>query len=311
MSSTAKELPFCHQAWEYECPNAGGIVIGVDDSLESLAAVRTGAVIARRRGIPLHAVRVIPAAPSYHVSASVESSERNAARIRFNIQESDLRRIVDTLDPEERWTIEVLAGAAAPRIIETAEKHCAKMIIVGRHPHGFTDRIFEGETTLQVMRMASVPVLVVSTEMKTVRTVVVAVDFSLASLAAAKEAIAILGGSGTVFLAAVTPLLELQSGRFSNPVDERLSTDLASSFRHFIGALQAPAGTLLEPCVLTGRTVPCLIEYAERVGADLIAAGSHGRSTLQRFLLGSVSAGLVRNAQCPVLVAPFGMPVPD
>jgi len=309
MSSTAREIPLCHQAWEYECPAVRGIVVGVDDSSESIAAVRTAAVIARRRRIPLHVVRVIPPVASYHITPGVEFSELNAARTRFSIQESELRGIISTLSPADTWTVEVTTGTAAPGIIKVAEAHCAELIILGRHPHGLTDRIFGAETTLQVMRLASVPVLAVSTELKTVRTVVVAVDFSMASLAAAKQSIAILGGSGTLFLAVVTPAPEVQPGGFALPADERLSTDLASSFRRFIGALQAPTGTLVEPCVLTGRTVPCVTEYAERVGADLIATGSHARSTLQRLLLGSVSAGLVRSATCPVLVAPPGAPI--
>lgn len=308
MGSTAKEIPLCHQSWEYECPTSGGIVIGVDDSIESAAAVRTGAGIARRRRIPLHAVRSISAVPSYHISPGVESSERNAASTRLSVQESELRRIINALDPETSWTVEVTTGAAAPRIVEAAETHCAEMIIVGRHPHGFADRFFDGETSLQVMRMASVPVLAVSTEMKTVRTAVAAVDFSIASLAAAKQALAILGGSGTLFLAVVTPCSEMQPGGLTVS-DEQFSTELAARFRRFIGALRAPPGILVEPCVLTGRAVDCVIEYAERVGADLIATGSHARSTLQRVLLGSVSAGLVRNAQCAVLVAPPGSPI--
>jgi len=309
MSSTAKEIPLCHQAWEYECPAAGGIVVGVDDSIESVAAVRTAAVIARRRRIPLHAVRVIPPVASYHINPGVEFSERNAARIRFSIQESELREIISTLNPADTWTVEVTTGTPAPGIIKVAEAHRAELIIVGRHQHGLTDRLFGSDTAMQVMRMASVPVLAVGAEMKTVRTVVVAVDFSIASLAAAKQAIAILGGSGSLFLAAVTPSHETGPGGFPVPADEELSTDLASSFRRFIGALQAPIGTLVEPCVLTGRTVPCLTEYAERVGADMIATGSHARSTLQRLLLGSVSAGLVRSATSPVLVAPPGAPI--
>jgi nucleotide-binding universal stress UspA family protein len=229
--------------------------------------------------------------------------------MRFSIQESELRRIMGSLDPEETWTVDVTTGVAAPRITKIAEAHCAKLIVVGRHPHGLTDRIFGGETTLQVIRMSSVPVLTVNSVMKSVRTVVAAVDFSRASFAAAKEAIAMLSGSGILFLAVVTPSQELSADGSALSEEEQLSTDLASSFRHFIGALGSPRGTIVEPCVLTGRTISCVIECAERVGADLIAAGSHARSTLQRVLLGGVSAGLVRNAPCPVLVAPPAVPI--
>jgi nucleotide-binding universal stress UspA family protein len=65
-----------------------------------------------------------------------------------------------------------------------------------------------------------------------------------------------------------------------------------------------PPGVLVEPVVLNGTPVAAITEFAERVGADLVATGSHGHSRIDRLLLGSVSTGLVRNAHCAVLVAP-------
>ena len=41
---------------------------------------------------------------------------------------------------------------------------------------------------------------------------------------------------------------------------------------------------------------------AESLGADLIVIGSHGRTGLKRFLLGSVAESVVRHAPVPVLV---------
>jgi nucleotide-binding universal stress UspA family protein len=40
---------------------------------------------------------------------------------------------------------------------------------------------------------------------------------------------------------------------------------------------------------------------AERVGADLIVMGTHGRRGIRRALLGSVAESVVRSASCPVL----------
>ena len=45
--------------------------------------------------------------------------------------------------------------------------------------------------------------------------------------------------------------------------------------------------------------------------ADLIVVGSHGRGTVGRFLIGSVSDHVVRNAPCPVLVVRSGGPAPN
>ena len=43
-------------------------------------------------------------------------------------------------------------------------------------------------------------------------------------------------------------------------------------------------------------------EFAERMGASLIVASSHGRSGLSRLTVGSVTSGFVRHATCPVMV---------
>ena len=45
-----------------------------------------------------------------------------------------------------------------------------------------------------------------------------------------------------------------------------------------------------------------IAEYAEKVKADLVIVGSHGRTGLRRILLGSVAERVVRLAPCAVLV---------
>jgi nucleotide-binding universal stress UspA family protein len=56
-------------------------------------------------------------------------------------------------------------------------------------------------------------------------------------------------------------------------------------------------GTCLE-----GVVVDELLAWLESHPTDLLVVGSRGLSTAQRFLLGSVSTGLVTRAPCPVLV---------
>ena len=43
-----------------------------------------------------------------------------------------------------------------------------------------------------------------------------------------------------------------------------------------------------------------IVDEAKKWGADLIVLGSHGRTGLDRFLLGSVSEAVVRHAACSV-----------
>ncbi len=44
-----------------------------------------------------------------------------------------------------------------------------------------------------------------------------------------------------------------------------------------------------------------ILEYADDTGIDLIVMGTHGRSGLDRYLLGSVTERVVRTADVPVL----------
>ena len=47
-----------------------------------------------------------------------------------------------------------------------------------------------------------------------------------------------------------------------------------------------------------------ILAYTERVGADLLVVGTHGRTGLGRLLLGSVAEACVNRAPCPVLTVP-------
>lgn len=49
-----------------------------------------------------------------------------------------------------------------------------------------------------------------------------------------------------------------------------------------------------------------IVREADAIDADLLVIGSHGRSGVERFLLGSTSHSIVKTARCPVLVVPSG-----
>ena len=58
-----------------------------------------------------------------------------------------------------------------------------------------------------------------------------------------------------------------------------------------------------------GKPAQEILQLAAEVGADLIFIGSHGKTGLERLVLGSISERVVREALCPVMVArPKGYP---
>jgi nucleotide-binding universal stress UspA family protein len=48
--------------------------------------------------------------------------------------------------------------------------------------------------------------------------------------------------------------------------------------------------------------IQSILEYASRKNIDLMVLGTKGRTGLKKFLVGSVAAGVVQHAHCPVLV---------
>jgi nucleotide-binding universal stress UspA family protein len=64
-------------------------------------------------------------------------------------------------------------------------------------------------------------------------------------------------------------------------------------------------GRILDIEVHHGNAVDRILDAADRIGADLIVIGSHGKGRLKYVLLGSVAEKVLRKSERPVLVVPL------
>ncbi len=69
-------------------------------------------------------------------------------------------------------------------------------------------------------------------------------------------------------------------------------------------ACAAEKGVVAHPVSVLGDPVAEVPAYAERMHADLIVIGSRGLGGVTSALLGSVSKGILKHAERPVLVVP-------
>jgi len=60
--------------------------------------------------------------------------------------------------------------------------------------------------------------------------------------------------------------------------------------------------TEVDTALLEGNPVDRVVEFVEKHHPDLVVVGSRGLSTAGRFLLGSVSDGILHHVHCSVLV---------
>jgi len=78
---------------------------------------------------------------------------------------------------------------------------------------------------------------------------------------------------------------------------------LRSELRDFANAVES-GGVVLQFDLPEGDPVDAIVRAAADHGADLIVMGTHGRSGMDRLLLGSVAESVLRRAPCPVLTVP-------
>ena len=71
--------------------------------------------------------------------------------------------------------------------------------------------------------------------------------------------------------------------------------------KSFAGVQEVPA---LTTQVVQGSVVGEILRFARELPADLIVMGTHGRSGVERLLLGSVTEKILRKSPCPVLTVP-------
>jgi nucleotide-binding universal stress UspA family protein len=63
-------------------------------------------------------------------------------------------------------------------------------------------------------------------------------------------------------------------------------------------------GLTVTPILVSGKPIEKILLEAERLQPVLIVLGSHGHGALHHLLLGSVSEGVLRKANCPVVIVP-------
>lgn len=131
--------------------------------------------------------------------------------------------------------------------------------------------------------------------------VVVPIDFSEDSFAALATALEMVEDSMHLHVVHVLASMEpAEPGVIWHTIDE------ASRTEHAKAALEAE---LKRRDYAVGRAVIRfgdpgheIVSYAEQVDAGLVLVASHGKTGLERLLIGSVAERVVRLAHCPVLV---------
>jgi nucleotide-binding universal stress UspA family protein len=146
------------------------------------------------------------------------------------------------------------------------------------------------------------------------QTILVATDLSTASAAATTYAFQLARTLGAcVYLLHVVPESDVEvmaalRGHLHSDISREalLQPFYAEAERRLAAMVDAEqAHDVVQEClVVTGQPASEIVSWAAAKQAQIIIVGTHGRSGVERFLLGSVAEHVLRLAACAVLIVP-------
>ena len=281
------------------------LLLSTDGSEFSEGAVRESVRLAKICSSKLFVLSVIETNPEFEVLAPqiVEKEEKQAR---------DLLEQVKSMAAKEGVECEIIARhteSPFQAVIEESEKNKADMIIMGRRGRTGLRRLLMGSVTAKVIGHAACNVLVVPrlAEIK-YQKILVATDGSKYSLAAACEAMGIAKRCGAeLFIISVVPTETaspfdiVHSEMQHEMIAQKEFRDGEKNVNDLL-VIAKQEGVNVKGHIIHGRPYDVIVENAREEGVDLIVMGSHGRTGMERLLMGSVTERVVGNADCAVLV---------
>ncbi|MFE6175560.1 universal stress protein [Streptomyces sp. NPDC056464] len=285
----------------------GPVVVGVDGSPSSMAAVEVAAHEARLRGVGLRLVHAF-GRPVAHIPPGGRPWEPSDAGMHELIDGTLTkaeRRAHDT-GPGVEITREVVVGE--PVTVLEIESRTASLAVVGSRGLSRFGALLLGSTAGHLAAHAACPVLVVRRRPHPAGPVLLAVDGSPEARGAVEFAFAhaSLHGVGLVALHAWSirterayespadpPFVTYDEGRLHDEEERVLAEALG-------GLRDRYPDVAVDRRLVRDRVRHSLIEASADAG--LVVVGARGRGGFAGLLLGSVSQAVLHHAQCPVAV---------
>jgi nucleotide-binding universal stress UspA family protein len=284
-----------------------------DFSEDAHRAFKYAYELAELRDAELHLLHVAPSLGDDPLRGAFDASLDEDEFYKEIQEEADekMQALIRTVEgspvPVRRIHSRGISPAAV--ITEYAESESVDLIVMGTEGRTGVSRLVLGSVAGEVVRKAPCAVMTVRQDTKMpsdVERVLAPVDlseFSRPLLRAARDLTASFNASMDV-MTVVEPL------PFPVPLVgavtlHDLMPDPVEQSKKQLDRLVKTTGGLpvsVETYVKEGHAAMTIVDAAEDMDADMIVMASHGRTGLERIMLGSVTARVVRHAPCPVCV---------
>ncbi|MBL8919994.1 MAG: universal stress protein [Myxococcaceae bacterium] len=199
---------------------------------------------------------------------------------------------------------DVVEGNAAREVMKRANTVEADVICIGRHGRRGVIDLFIGSTATRVVRQTEHPVLLVQLPATGPYTrPLFAVDPEHKALSVVKQGLSLLeeGTPVSVFNATPIPYEDFISITPDHLVSLRKKFEKEGE-KSLRALLKKAPDVAFTPIVRSGDARTLVLEQAQALNADLSVLGTHGRSALNRFLMGSVAEWVLTHSTNDVLI---------
>jgi len=297
------------------------IVVATDLSPASAQAYRHAAMVAKTLGSDTRVSLLTVDEARMSASEGMRAAFADYYESVTSARESATTKATEAFD---RWGVsaEVIERGGTPfrTIASFAREEQADLVVLARHTRGPLPRRLLGSTVKRLLRVTTVPVLIVpvddgvgdAVQVSTPQCKHLVVPSDLSDQAGeAIEKTAHLAqrfGASVTALHVTEPLMwvPLLTGATLPPVpagmtEETKDTALAALNTQLDGIT---AGVSITPSVVEGFAAETVCKTARQVGADWISLSATGKGATERFFLGSTAERVAADSHIPVLVWP-------
>ncbi len=291
------------------------VLIPTDGSEGALAGAYRGIALASRSGADVHVLSVVDVqvdGPTDFDDVTISALEERA-----DDAVEEIADLISEHDGSLDVTTTVTRGTPFQTIREYANRREIDVVVMGTKGRTGLDRILLGSVTENVLRTARTPVLAVPPNAEngaiddvTFEQLLLPTDGSEGAAIAATWGIAL----ASHFDAAVHTLYSVDTSPFSQsrgPGDVVGALEMrGESAIDTVREQARDAGVTVSGSVASGSPEKVILSYAADHEVDLIVMGTHGRTGVGQWFLGSVTENVVRGAEVPVFCVPVSAESP-